>query len=253
LALHLAETAAGIEKDDPFPVVAWSRILRELGRYEEAAGIFPRRYEKIKQSGKTSRPFFFEWGVALRESHRHCSATWLCGISLSDQAIVREWHSQYVPPMMRLAEMSINLIELHKKTEPRTSALHDPAAAQTFLHACAAAATLGLSDRAQENMPKEYDWKKSERSLKKGRQYAAGNGVTDVAPGDGINHIRDAIVLAWRLRESYENTPSQGEEGGLPGSLPAADGLTFRDLSTSLGIKATYKPEASSPSFIKPI
>ena len=111
----------------------------------------------------------------------------------------------------------------------------------TFLDGCAAAAKLGLDKRAQKEMPPEYDWKKSERSLKKAERFAADEGVTNVNFCDALKLIREAIILAWRLRNS--------DEGDLPTSLPSAEALSFQKLSALLGIEAKDKSQTPSPNF----
>lgn len=251
LAIHLAETAAEMEPDDPYPVVAWASILRKLKQSAKAAGVFAKRYDKVKE--KKNRAYFFEWGVAQREIENYCSAIWLCGISLSDWAMVNEWHPKPVPLMMRFAELSFSLEELHRKVADPASALHNPEEAQTFLYACAAATKLGLDRKAQENMPPNYEWEKSEQGLEKSKQYAISKGVADIEFGGTINLIRLAVVSAWRLREQYEGNISQADGNELPDSLPGAETLTFRKLSASLGINAARQSEAPLPNFTRPI
>lgn len=243
LAVHIAEKAAEIEQDDPYPVVAWANILRKLNRHDEAAALFTRRYDKIKE--KKNRAYFFEWGVSLREAEDYLAAVWLCGISLSDWVMANEWHPKYVPLMMRFAELSISLTELYKKASDPNSALHDPADAQTFLYACAAAAELGLNPGAQKDMPQRFDWQKSERSLRKAKQFAAGEGAGRVEPRDAIQQIHQVIVLAGQL--------CAGRESELSRSLPAAGALTFAKLSASLGINAKHDPQGPPSNFTRPL
>ena len=101
LALHLAETAANIEEDDPYPVVAWANILRKIDqsellesqptkslRYVEvwlrsfrrlpreitSAGILPHATKKIR--APTLALLGLMHPVIPGNAHRDCDALW---------------------------------------------------------------------------------------------------------------------------------------------------------------------------------
>jgi hypothetical protein len=234
--------AARIEEDDPYPVVAWANILRKNGQSAKAADLFLQRYEKIK--AKKNRAYFFEWGVTQREIKNYCYAVWLCSISLSDWAMAGEWHGKYVPLMMRFAELSISFIKLQKKTADSNDKLYNPAHAQTFLDACAATAKFGLESGAQENMPPDYDWKKSERSLKEAEHFGKTAGAANVEVRDGFNFIREAIILAWELRDTKEDKRFR--------LLPKPAALSFQDMGDIMGVQAKQPNKVSTSEFTKP-
>lgn len=215
LALRLAKVLADVEEYDPVPVVSWAHIYRDANRKKEAAELFGQRFELVKPD----KGYFYEWSVAEGQINNHCYSTWLTGIALSDETEERQGRD--APVMMRLSGLTTSLGKLFEKASNKHSPFYDPSHAQIFLQACAAAAQLGLDNRAQKNIRSGFDYNKAEENLTKGKNLGLAHNLSPLAEASAaLDVLFKGVNLAWDLREK--------DQGELPNTLPSISELKFK-------------------------
>lgn len=243
LALHLAEVAAHEQPGDPYPLSMWADLCRELKEYARAVNVFRDHYELVELK-RRDKGLYYEWGVSEGLYGNDGFAVWLKAIALSDTPPER--HSGDAPPIMRLSGISTSLLEMHKKTsDTGNDKFRDSNHAAVFLRAAAAAAQLGLDERARKDSSARFnsaEIKRSERHLNDTRRFALNKGIRDVGKEEAFDLVLDGIQLAWELRDKDDGQEVRDKDGRrvlapLPDTLSPVNARHFGKLRATLGVK----------------
>jgi Icc-related predicted phosphoesterase len=176
LAVRLAQAAYEHDRDNPFFIVQFAKLLREAAQPDMSVEIFHRASRGIRRD----RTFYFEWGISEGVAGHRCNSISLAAASLADNTD-RTWPS---------VEDATKAFAGMGTTFGRLYQLYD---ALVFLEACSATAQLGLSTRHDEKGAKYF--REAEAQSRDG-------GVENVSLPQAFSRFTKGILAAWERRES---------------------------------------------------
>jgi len=176
LGVRLARAAYEHDKDNPFFIVQFAKLLRQSGQPEMSVDIF----HKISQKVKRDRTFYFEWGISEGVAGNRCNSICLDAISLADNT-TRAWPSAE-DATKTFAGMGTTFAKLYDLFDERA-----------FIEACSATSQLGLMIKHDE---RGGDYFREAATL------ASEAGVENVSSNQALTRFINGATIAYKRQET---------------------------------------------------
>jgi hypothetical protein len=175
LGVRLAQAAYEYDRSNPFFIVQFARLLRQVSQPDKSVEICRESSTKIKRD----RTFYFEWGISEGVAGNRCNSICLAAMALADNT-TQAWPT---------SEDASKAFAGMGTTFGRLYDLYNDI---VFIEACSATAQLGAIVKHDE---------KGEGYFKEADELGRNAGIENVSLPRAFTRFTNGVLAAWERRE----------------------------------------------------